>query len=112
MAIINGKPDFIARLNYLTYEEGGRSIPTSSGYRPQVKFDFSELLTGGQQMFIDKELVYPGESVMAEILLVSTDFARFKLVVGSKFEFREGARTIGHGEIIEILNPILIEKTE
>jgi hypothetical protein len=52
-----GKVDFIAELKYLTTEEGGRKTPVHSGYRPQVKFCFTEMQTSGQQTFIDKEIV-------------------------------------------------------
>jgi translation elongation factor EF-Tu-like GTPase len=53
-------PDFVATLIYRTTEEGGRRTPAKSGYRPQVKFDFVEMQTSGQQVFMDKEWVYPG----------------------------------------------------
>ena len=46
-------PDFIAILKYYTTEEGGRSNPARSGYRSQVKFEFEEMQTSGQQVFIE-----------------------------------------------------------
>ena len=59
----NSKADFIATLTYKTTEQGGRKTPAKSGYRPQVKFDFEEMETSGQQTFIDRELVFPGDTV-------------------------------------------------
>jgi len=63
--------DFIAILKYKNTAEGGRKTPTSSGYRPQVKFHFTEMQTSGRQTFIDREIVYPGETVRAYIKIGS-----------------------------------------
>lgn len=97
-------PDFIAVLKYRTSEEGGRKTPAASGYRPGIKFSFDEMQTSGQQTFINKELVYPGDTVTAEIQIASVDYFSHKLTVGMKFDFREGSTIIGTGEIIEIKN--------
>lgn len=102
--MIKDKPDFIAKLIYTTTEEGGRESPAHSGYRPQVKFDFEKIQTSGEQIFIDKEIVCPGETVMAKISIISDHLFKHKLFIGLKYEFREGERVIGTGEIIEILN--------
>jgi translation elongation factor EF-Tu-like GTPase len=96
--------DFIAELIYLSTDQGGRLTPALSGYRPQVKFDFSDMQTSGQQTFLNKDIVYPGEIISAEIALISPQFFRGKLYVGLDFEFREGARIIGNGRIIKIVN--------
>ena len=98
------KVDFIAELKYLTTEQGGRKTPAYSGYRPQVKFDFTEMQTSGQQTFIDKEIVYSGETVNAKIKIVSPDYFAGYLKEGMKFEFREGATIIGTGQITNIIN--------
>jgi hypothetical protein len=66
--------DFIAELKYLPTEQGGRKTPANSGYRPQIKFDFSQQETSGQQTFIDKKTVYPGENVIAKIKMSSPNF--------------------------------------
>ena len=96
--------DFIATLKYRTAEEGGRKTPAFSGYRPQVKFSFSEMQTSGQQTFIDAEVVYPGDTVKAEFKILSVALFANCLEEGMNFEFREGSRIIGIGEIIEIVN--------
>ena len=98
------KTDFIAKLKYRTTEEGGRQTPAKSGYRPQVKFDFTEMQTSGQQTFIDKEIVFPGETVEAKIKVLSPNYFAGCLTKGMKFEFREGATIIGTGEIKYIVN--------
>jgi translation elongation factor EF-Tu-like GTPase len=101
------EPDFVAELRYKTAEQGGRQTPAHSGYRPQVKFPFTEMQTSGQQKFIGKEIVYPGETVKAEIRILSVEFFQHQLSEGMLFEFREGANVIGTGIILSILNPKL-----
>jgi hypothetical protein len=96
--------DFIAKLKYRTTEQGGRQTPAKSSYRPQVKFDFSEMQTSGQQTFIDKETVFPGDTVDAKIKLLSSGYFAGCLTLGMEFEFREGAKIIGTGEIKYIVN--------
>lgn len=112
MAVLKKNPDFIARLKYYTTEQGGRKTHVISGYRPQVKFDFTEMQTSGQQIFLDKEIVYPGDTVTAEIAIISTEFFKNKLSIGQSFDFREGSRIIGTGEIIEIKNKDLLKSAE
>lgn len=102
------EPDFLAELNYRATEEDGRQTPAFSGYKPQVKFPFSEMQTSGQQKFIDKEVVYPGETVTAEICILSIEFFQYQLSEGMSFELREGPRVIGTGKILKILNQQLI----
>ena len=97
--------DFIADLKYLTTEEGGRKTPVfSSSYRPQIKFDFDEMQTSGQQTFLNKKTVYPGDTVEAAIRILSVEHFANTLTEGMTFEFREGSRVIGTGKIIDILN--------
>jgi len=99
--------DFIAYLKYRTTDEGGRYSPAQSGYRPQVRFDFEKITSSGRQLFINKEWVFPGEDVEAQITLMSPQFFENKLFEGLKFEFIEEAKIIGIGEIIEIKNETL-----
>jgi translation elongation factor EF-Tu-like GTPase len=60
--------------------------------------------TSGQQTFLDKEVAYPGDKVEAEIKLSSPDIFENKLTEGMNFDFREGSRIIGTGEIKAIIN--------
>lgn len=103
------EPDFVAELIYKTTEEGGRQTPAFSGYRPQLKFPFSEMQTSGQQKFIEKEVVYPGETVKAEIAIISVEFFQHQLSEGMSFDFREGSRIIGTGRVIKVMNLLLIK---
>lgn len=102
--------DFIAILHYLPTEKGGRSTLALSGYRPQVKFPFSDQQTSGQQHFLNKEKVHPGETVTAAIRIISVEYFAGKLFKGLTFEFLEGSRLIGTGTITEIINEQLRKK--
>lgn len=99
--------DFLAELKYKTTEEGGRETPAKSGYRPHVKFKFSEMLTSGRQIFLDTELVYPGDTIIAEIAIYSPQFFENKLEEGIEFEFCEGRHIVGSGKILKIENKLL-----
>lgn len=104
--------DFIAELYYLPTEKGGRKTPAFSGYRPQVKFDFAEYQTSGQQTFIDKEIAYPGDTVLAKIIVISPEILEGKLEEGMEFEFREGLHLIGTGRLKCIINDKLEKETQ
>jgi len=64
---------FIARVTYRTTKQGGRTGFAKSGYRPQLKFEFTEMQTSGQHIFINKKAVYPGEIVEAWLGKIITD---------------------------------------
>jgi len=104
LQVDKSKADFIATLTYLTPEQGGRKTPVFSGYRPQVKFEFAEMQTSGQQTFIDRQIVYPGDTVEAEIKIISVDYFAGQIKEKMSFEFREGSTVIGTGQIKHILN--------
>ncbi len=104
------KIDFLAHLKYLDTSEGGRKTPAFSKYRPQIKFDFDDMQTSGEQTFIDKTVVNPGEEVEASIRIIAVDHFKNRLQEGMAFEFREGSRIIGTGVIVQILNEKLKKK--
>ena len=108
---MNRKPDFKAELIYRTTEEGGRKGFASSGYRPHIEFHhIPNFLSSGQQIFLDKQNVLPGETVTAEITLTSYFGYVRNLNINDTFNFCEGARIIGEGTIIEILDKDLENK--
>jgi len=101
------KPHFIAKPKYKTSEEGGRKTPANNGYRPQIKFGFTDKQTSGSQIFLDKEKVNPGETVTAEITVLTPQLFENKLEVGMNFHFLEGSTIIGFGSVLDILNKTL-----
>lgn len=103
--------DFIADLKYLATDKGGRMTPVfATGYRPQIKFDFDMIQTSGEQTFLDKDIVYPGDSVRASVRIIGVEYFENKLTNGMTFEFREASRVIGNGIIIDIINLKLLKK--
>ncbi len=104
------KIDFLAHLKYLDTSEGGRKTPAFSKYRPQIKFDFDDMQTSGEQTFINKAVVNPGEEVEASIRIIAVDHFKNRLQEGMAFEFREGSRIIGTGVIVQLLNEKLRKK--
>ena len=103
----NSESDFIATLTYRTAEQGGRKTPANSGYRPHLKFDFDEMQTSGQQLFIDRTLAFPGDTIEAEMKILAVDYFTNKLTEGMEFEFKEGDIIIGTGKIKHIINDTL-----
>ncbi|MCZ4410666.1 hypothetical protein O3Q51_17755 [Cryomorphaceae bacterium 1068] len=98
-------PDFIANLKYLSTEDGGRRGFANIGYRPLVKFPFSKYYTSGEQIFSDREKVFPGETIKAQIRMVDKVSYKGCLEVGMEFEFCESpTMPVGKGEILEIHN--------
>ncbi|AHM60045.1 protein chain elongation factor ef-tu [Flammeovirgaceae bacterium 311] len=97
-------PDFVARLDYLTTEAGGRKGYAASGYRPHFQIEGLNVLTSAEQIFIDKDKVYPGETVTAEIRILSTDTFAGLLYEGMDFKLAEVVRVVATGKILEVLN--------
>ncbi|WP_299242903.1 hypothetical protein [uncultured Aquimarina sp.] len=97
--------DLIAELQFLNTEQGGRKNPVTSGYRPHIEFEeYPEYLTSGQQTYIGQQTVAPGETVLAEISILSKDYFTNRLYENMKFEFYEGKHKIGSGKVLEIVN--------
>ena len=93
---------FIANVTFLLTEEGGRVGPAKTGYRPHVEFEYSiGIKTSGVQEYTEVNTVYPGEIVEAKITLLNKTL---EYKVGENFRFYEGARCIGYGQVVEILN--------
>jgi hypothetical protein len=96
--------DFVAQLNFKKTEDGGRTQFALSGYRPQVKFNFTETQTSGQQTYIDNKMAFPGDNLNALIKLATTEHLKGQLREGTIFEFLEGDRLIGTGRILILKN--------
>jgi len=89
---------FKAQAYILTKEEGGRHTPFFNGYRPQFYFRTTDV-TGVAELPEGTEMVMPGDNVNLTIKLI-TPIAMEK---GLKFAIREGGRTVGAGNISEII---------
>ena len=89
--------EFKAQVYVLTKEEGGRHTPFVSNYRPQFYFRTTDV-TGVIKLPAGTEMCMPGDNVVMEVTLLSP----IAVEQGTKFSIREGGRTVGSGNIIEI----------
>ena len=90
---------FKAEVYVLTKEEGGRHTPFFSNYRPQFYFRTTDI-TGVCVLPEGVEMVMPGDNVEITVNLIYA----VALNVGLRFAIREGGRTVGSGQITEILD--------
>ena len=65
------------------------------------------MITTGVQYFLDKEKVYPGETVKAVIYIIAFSYFEKRLEVGMEFDFSKGNIIIGTGVITEIIDKSL-----
>ena len=89
---------FKAQVYVLSKEEGGRHTPFVSNYRPQFYFRTTDV-TGIITLPEGVELCMPGDNVEMNVELL----APIAIEKGTKFSIREGGRTVGSGNIIEIV---------
>jgi translation elongation factor EF-Tu-like GTPase len=90
-------------------EDGGRITGFSSGYRPNHVFELPvnsiPLKTYiGDIKFDGQELFYPGETKIVTVRFLRQRTVEKYIRVGQKWFINEGGRTIGFGEVLEILS--------
>ena len=90
--------DFKAHVYVLTKEEGGRHTPFVANYRPQFYFRTTDV-TGVVKELGGAEMVMPGDHVEMTVSLI----APIAIENGTKFSIREGGRTVGSGNVTEII---------
>ncbi|MDP5121386.1 MAG: elongation factor Tu [Spirosomaceae bacterium] len=89
---------FKAEVYVLSKEEGGRHTPFFNRYRPQFYLRTTDVT--GEIMLPDTiEMVMPGDNLTIEVNLLST----VAMDKGLRFAIREGGRTVGAGQVTEIL---------
>ena len=90
---------FKAEVYVLSKEEGGRHTPFFNRYRPQFYLRTTDV-TGEITLPANVEMVMPGDNVTIEVKLL----AAVALEKGLRFAIREGVRTVGAGQVTEILD--------
>ncbi|MDF2158733.1 elongation factor Tu [Algoriphagus sp. CAU 1675] len=90
---------FKAEVYVLSKEEGGRHTPFFNKYRPQFYLRTTDV-TGEIKLPENVEMVMPGDNVTIEVTLLSA----VALEKGLRFAIREGGRTVGAGQVTEILD--------
>ncbi|MBL0317244.1 MAG: elongation factor Tu [Flavobacteriales bacterium] len=89
---------FKAEIYVLKKEEGGRHTPFHNKYRPQFYFRTTDV-TGEINLEAGREMVLPGDNVSIEVNLI----APIAMDKGLRFAIREGGRTVGAGQVTEII---------
>jgi len=89
---------FKAEVYVLGKDEGGRHTPFFNGYRPQFYFRTTDV-TGDVKLPAGVEMVMPGDNVALEVTLHST----IAMEKGLRFAIREGGRTVGAGQVTDII---------
>ena len=89
---------FTAEVYVLSKEEGGRHTPFFTNYRPQFYFRTTDV-TGVITLPEGTEMVMPGDNIEMTVELI----APIAVENGTKFSIREGGRTVGAGNISDII---------
>jgi elongation factor Tu len=90
---------FKAEVYVLSKEEGGRHTPFFNKYRPQFYFRTTDV-TGEIRLPAGVEMVMPGDNISIEVDLIN----KIAMEKGLRFAIREGGRTVGSGQVTEILD--------
>lgn len=90
---------FKAEVYILSKEEGGRHTPFFNKYRPQFYLRTTDV-TGEIRLPEGVEMVMPGDNITIEVMLIN----KVAMEKGLRFAIREGGRTVGAGQITEILD--------
>lgn len=96
---INPHTHFKCEVYVLGKDEGGRHTPFFNGYRPQFYFRTTDV-TGDVKLPDGVEMVMPGDNVTLEVKLINA----IAMEKGLRFAIREGGRTVGAGQVTEILD--------
>ncbi len=90
--------DFKGEVYVLSKEEGGRHTPFFNKYRPQFYFRTTDV-TGEVELPAGTEMVMPGDNTSLTVKLIQP----IAMEKGLKFAIREGGRTVGAGQVTEII---------
>ena len=90
--------DFKGEVYVLSKDEGGRHTPFFQKYRPQFYFRTTDV-TGEVELPAGTEMVMPGDNTSLTVKLIQP----IAMEKGLKFAIREGGRTVGAGQVTEIL---------
>jgi len=90
---------FKGEVYVLSKEEGGRHTPFFNKYRPQFYFRTTDV-TGEITLPAGVEMVMPGDNVTIDVKLIS----KIAMEKGLRFAIREGGRTVGAGQVTEIVD--------
>ena len=95
---VNPHMKFKAEIYVLSKDEGGRHTPFFTNYRPQFYFRTTDV-TGVVSLPSGVDMVMPGDNVTIDVELIYP----IAMEKGLRFAIREGGRTIGAGQVVEIV---------
>jgi elongation factor Tu len=90
--------NFEGQVYILSKDEGGRHTPFFNNYRPQFYFRTTDV-TGTVQLPEGTEMVMPGDNTKMTVELIQP----IAMEQGLRFAIREGGRTVGAGQVINVL---------
>ena len=90
--------EFKCEVYVLSKEEGGRHTPFFNKYRPQFYFRTTDV-TGEVELNAGTEMIMPGDNTSLKVNLIQP----IAMEKGLKFAIREGGRTVGAGQVTEII---------
>jgi elongation factor Tu len=90
--------EFKGEVYVLSKEEGGRHTPFFNKYRPQFYFRTTDV-TGEVTLPAGTEMVMPGDNTSLSVVLIQP----IAMEKGLKFAIREGGRTVGAGQVTDII---------
>ena len=90
--------EFKGEVYVLSKEEGGRHTPFFNKYRPQFYFRTTDV-TGEVTLPAGTEMVMPGDNTSLHVVLIQP----IAMEKGLKFAIREGGRTVGAGQVTDII---------
>ena len=90
--------EFKGEVYVLSKEEGGRHTPFFQKYRPQFYFRTTDV-TGEVELPAGTDMVMPGDNINLTVRLIQP----IAMEKGLKFAIREGGRTVGAGQVTDIL---------
>jgi translation elongation factor EF-Tu-like GTPase len=98
--------DLEAEVHFLRTAEGGRQSAAGGNgvYRPTHDFGMKEFFNDGIHIFVGKDLVAPGDSVVSKIWLLSPESLHGRLRVGQRFTVNEGRKIVANAVITRIVN--------
>jgi hypothetical protein len=117
---VKRKPDFRVRYRFYSHEEGGRYSLPYQGIRSDFWYEHPEHKQNGQSLFViwpefeDKQgkvIIEKSSTVpvtgTARMWIINEAFITYhkgKIKIGTKGFFKEGSRSTGEGEVIELIN--------
>jgi elongation factor Tu len=85
----------------LRAEDGGRSRPSFSGYRPHFCYQ-GEHFTSVYR-YLENSVLLPGQTTLADLWLLNPSLHVGRIFPGMPFDVTEGSRVVGRGRVVELV---------